>query len=108
MSIRSTILAGCAALTLLALLLGAYAQRTERELGQLAFRIYDEAFMGVSYLRSAQVGFASLTQAAPLDKVEPEALQGVLDDLAVARDRAMSAEGRDAAQHLGDAVNAAV
>jgi hypothetical protein len=56
MSIRSKILSGCALLTLLTWLLGAYGQMTERDLGKLALNIYDDAFMGVSYLRSAQVG----------------------------------------------------
>ncbi len=107
MSIRSKILSGCAALTLLACLLGAYAQRAERDLGSLAFRIYDDAFMGVSYLRSAQVGFAALTAAAHHGPVDPDAITAVLDDLTVARERAMSVEGRAAAEQLGVAVKLA-
>jgi hypothetical protein len=70
-TIRSKILAGCLALTALtgflgavAVLaereLGAVAVLAERELGALALGIYDDAFMSVSYLRSAQVGFAKL------------------------------------------------
>ena len=108
MSIRSKILSGCAALTLLACLLGAYAQKAERDLGSLAFRIYDDAFMGVSYLRSAQVGFAALAASAHRGPVQPDAVAAVLDDLSVARDRAMSAEGRDAADQLATAVKSAV
>ena len=108
MSIRSKILCGCAALTLLACLLGAYAQKAERDLGSLALRIYDDAFMGVSYLRSAQVEFAALAASASRGPVQPEAVGGVLDDLAVARDRAMSSEGRDAADHLATAVGSAM
>ena len=107
MSIRSKILAGCAALTLLACLLGAYAQKAERELGALAFRIYDDAFMGVSYLRSAQVEFAALAASARNGPVSPDAVGAVLSDLGVARDRAMSPEGRDAAVRLAVAVKAA-
>ncbi len=107
MSIRSKILSGCAALTLLACLLGAYAQKAERDLGSLAFRIYDDAFMGVSYLRSAQVGFAALAAAAHHGPVDPDAITAVLDDLTVARERAMSAEGRAAAEQLGVAVKRA-
>ena len=108
MSIRSKILCGCAGLTLLAWLLGAYAQRAERDLGALALRIYDQAFMGVSYLRSAQVGFASLTQSPRHASSDTAAVAAVLDDLAVARDRAMSPEGREAAAGLGKAVKSAV
>lgn len=107
MSIRSKILAGCAALTVLAWLLGAYAQRAERELGSLALSIYDDAFMGVSYLRSAQVGFVTLTYSTRSGTVEPGAVTAILDDLAVAADRAMSAEGRDAAESLANAVKSA-
>ena len=77
MSIRLRILAGCLALTGLTGILGAYAQQAERELGALALRIYDEAFMGVSYLRSAQVGFASLVSAAQNGKLQPDAVSAV-------------------------------
>ncbi len=106
MSIRSKILAGCMALTLLTALLGGYAQKAERELGALAFRIYDEAFMGVSYLRSAQVGFAALAASGHQGTLAPDAAAGVLDDLSVARDRAMSPEGRAAAESLDSSVAA--
>ena len=108
MSIRSKILFGCAALTLLAVGLGAYAQKAERDLGSLALRIYDDAFMGVSYLRSAQVGFAALEASAHRGPLQPDAVEAVLDDLSVARDRAMSPEGRDTADRLGGAVTSAV
>ncbi len=108
MSIRIKILAGCAALTLLAGMLGAYAQRAERDLGSLALRIYDDAFMGVSYLRSAQVEFAELVQATAHGVPDPKVASEVLDDLAVARERAMSPAGRDAADALGRSVASAV
>ena len=106
MSIRYKILSGCALLTLLTWLLGAYGQRTERDLGTLALRIYDDAFMGVSYLRSAQVGFATMAQAVREGRTDPAAVSGVLDDLAVARDRAMSPEGRKAAENLAKSIAA--
>ena len=108
MSIRFKILSGCAALTLLACLLGAYAQKAERDLGSLALRIYDDAFMGVSYLRSAQIELAALAASVHRGPVQPDAVAGVLDDLSVARDRAMSAEGRAAADQLGTAVKSAL
>jgi methyl-accepting chemotaxis protein len=94
MSIRSKILAGFLALTMLTALLGGFGQVAERELGALALRIYDDAFMAVSYLRSAQVEFAGL--AASLHGTPPEAgaTRAVLDDLDVARERAMSQAGR--------------
>jgi diguanylate cyclase (GGDEF)-like protein len=104
MSIRSKILAGCLALTALTGILGLYSLRAERELGELALRIYDDAFMGVSYLRSAQVGFALLDMSTRQGTLQPEAVEGILDDLQVAQDRAMSAEGRAVARGLGEAV----
>jgi diguanylate cyclase (GGDEF)-like protein len=100
MSIRSKILAGCLALTLLTGLLGAFAQVAERQLGSLALHIYDDAFMGVSYLRSAQVGFAELAADAPAGTLATKKVGEVLDDLAVARDRAMSPAGREQAEAL--------
>ena len=107
MSILSKILSGCVALTLLTCLLGVYALRSERELGSLALHIYDDAFMGVSYLRSAQVGFAFLVQSKRSGSAEPGVVTSVLEDLVVARDRAMSAEGRRLAESLGNAVRSA-
>jgi len=106
MSIRLKILSGCAVLTLLTWLLGAYGQRAQSELGTLALKIYDDAFMGVSYLRSAQIGFAGLAEASRRGPIPPDAVAGVLDDLSVARDRAMSPQGREAATSLSAAVAA--
>ncbi len=100
-SIRSKILAGCLTLTALTGTLGLYQRRAEHQLGDLALRIYDDAFMGVSYLRSAQVRFALLAGAG---HASASAVSDVLDDLKVARDRAMSPEGRKAAEDLGRSV----
>jgi diguanylate cyclase (GGDEF)-like protein len=98
MTIRAKILAGCLALTLLTGLLGLYTQDAERRLGAVATDIYDNAFMAVSYLRSAEVAFARISA----DAQEPgwsaeaaaEAEQDMLSDLDVVRDRAMSPAGR--------------
>jgi hypothetical protein len=62
MSIRFKILFGCLSLTLITIGMGGFTQRSQQELGTIATRIYDEAFMAVSYLREAQNEFA----AAPL------------------------------------------
>lgn len=105
MTIRLKILAGCLALTVLTGLLGAYAQRAERELGALALQIYDDAFMGVSYLRSAQAGFATLANSRSTD-ADAEALAAIIDDLAIARQRAMSPAGQGAAEGLSIAIGA--
>jgi diguanylate cyclase (GGDEF)-like protein len=100
-SIGTKILAGCLTLTALTGTLGLYERHAEHQLGDLALRIYDDAFMGVSYLRSAQVRFAMLAGAGP---PSPQAVGDVLGDLKVARDRAMSPEGRQAAENLARAV----
>ncbi len=93
MRIRHKILSGCLALTLLTALLGANAWRAEQKLGVLALGIYDDAFMAVSYLRAAEVGFAAIAVPARASERD-EAVQDVLDDLDVVIERAMSPEGR--------------
>jgi methyl-accepting chemotaxis protein len=128
MSIRIKILLGCLGLTLLTALFGIFTQATERNLGDLAVRIYDEAFMAVSYLRSAQNGFSEAAvkyralieadheqapKAAVADAATgtPEtyetlaaALATVLEDMEVAKTRAMSEEGRRASTALSDEI----
>jgi diguanylate cyclase (GGDEF)-like protein len=103
-SIRTTILVGCLTLTGLTGGLGLYERASEHRLGDLALRIYDDAFMGVSYLRSAQVHFALLADSLRAGHAPPNGVADVLDDLKVARDRAMSPQGREAAEHLSHSV----
>src|ERR1700712_464417 len=102
MSIRSKILTGCLALTLLTGLLGWFAQTAERRLGALALDIYDNAFMSVSYLREAQIDFSRIAaRQAGLSRAASAATeQELLDDLDLVRDRAMSAAGRQQAEQL--------
>ncbi len=106
MSIRSKILAGFLALTALTGLLGGFAQVGERALGALALRIYDDAFMAVSYLRSAQIEFAGLAVRLPTARPTTDAMRAVLDDLDVARERAMSQAGRAEIEALQEHVAA--
>ncbi len=106
MSVRLKILLGCFAMTLVTVLLGLFSRESEKELGGLGLRIYDEAFMAVSYMRSAQYGFAELAaqyrkQSASKEELA-DALTLILEDLEVARDRAMSEQGRAASQALRD------
>jgi diguanylate cyclase (GGDEF)-like protein len=104
MTIRNRILAGCLALTLLSALLGGCAQIAERRLGRLALDIYDNAFMAVSYLRAAQLGFATLA-SLPVRRAPTAAeSQDLLDDLDIAVQRAMSPRGREQAAMLRLAV----
>jgi len=99
MSIRAKILMSCLALTMLTAALGAYSQLAQQQLAGLATTIYDDAFMGVSYLRSAQVHFGDLSRQAGSRQtgqavLDQPAVADILDDLKVASERAMSAEGK--------------
>ena len=94
MSIRARILMGCLALTMLTAALGAYSQLAQQQLAGLATTIYDDAFMGVSYLRSAQVHFSDLSCKTGLTALDQSAVAVILDDLGVASERAMSVQGR--------------
>jgi len=104
MTLRVKILAGCFALAFLTGLLGLYTQQAERRLGKLAIDIYDNAFMSVSYLRSAEVAFARLSAQAHEPGWSPaaaaDAEQEMLSDLDVVRERAMSAAARAQAAAL--------
>jgi signal transduction histidine kinase/DNA-binding response OmpR family regulator len=104
MTSRVKILAGCFALALLTGLLGLYTQDAERHLGKLAIDIYDNAFMAVSYLRSAEVGFARLSSQSREPGWSPAGAKpaelDMLGDLDVVRDRAMSTLGRAQAIEL--------
>lgn len=116
MSIRLKIFLGCLALTAVTVLLGSFTREAQKELGSIATRIYDDAFLAVSYLHSAQ---NSLTKAelayykdhaTPIEQATPRignaetnlvaTVPDILQDLIVAQDRAMSSEGRRAIQNL--------
>jgi diguanylate cyclase (GGDEF)-like protein len=94
LSIRARILVGCLALSMLTVALGVYAHLTQLQIAQLATSIYDDAFMGLSFLRSAQVEFAGLVHSSNHTAPEPASIAAVLDDLRVVSERAMSAVGR--------------
>ncbi len=103
-AIRSRVLVSCLALTLLTVMLGAYSQIAQRQLADLAIRIYDDAFMSVSYLRAAQLGFTDLAHQVP---DSGSSLSSVTDDLDVAGARAMSDTGRQAVARLREHVSTA-
>ncbi len=107
MSIRFKLLAGCLSLTLMTVGIGLYLQRSQHEIGTLATRIYDEALMSISYLRSAQNGLMELAVAGAradrgndgtlaaesrraLHEQTQVAIPIILGDLEVARERTMS------------------
>ncbi len=98
MPIRLKILLGCVALVLMTVGQGLYSRSTEQQLGALSVTLYDDAFLAMSYLRSAQ---NDLLVAATLpDAQAADHLHEALESITVAESRAMSAPGRKAAAAL--------
>ena len=109
MSIRVKILLACLSLTAITIAFGLLAKASQAELGNLAFRLYDEAFMSMSYLRSAQNNVLSVTHGLTVPNAGnrpaiEERLDSALSDLQVAHDRALSLQGADAATWLQEQV----
>jgi diguanylate cyclase (GGDEF)-like protein len=115
MSIRFKILIGCLSLTFVTVLLGGFTQYSQREVGALGIRIYDQALLAASYLRASQNGLivmrAEVAQSELRRQFDPsevedprrivsDALPAILEDLRVAQDRAMSSEGKEASLRL--------
>lgn len=89
-------------------------------MGTIAARIYDDAFMAVSYLRAAQNGLMTLSvdyadldaavaagDGPPADEVHAvlaDVIPVILSDLEVARDRVMSPAGERATAELHDLI----
>ena len=94
MSIRLKLAAAFAAVVLNLCLFGGFAELQVLRLGHLAAGVYDHAFMGMSYVDQAQRDFLRLAasyqgagDAARLARFQ-DSLQGVLDRLDVAIERA--------------------
>ena len=104
MSIAKKILLGCLSLTLVTIVFGVLARGAQAELGAIAFKIYDEAFMSMSYLRSAQNTLVRLSRDLALGHTDPatfaKRIASTEGDLKVAHDRAMSAQGEQASSEL--------
>ena len=100
MPIRLKILLGALALTMMTAMFGLYSWSAEQRLRTLSFRLYDDAFMAMSYLRAAQNDLL-----AAGDVLSPATAEDMAGNLAIVRDRAMSERGRQAAvdllAHLG-------
>jgi len=108
-SIRLKILMGCLCLTFITVSLGLYMQVAQRQLGHVATQIYDDTVMAISYLRSAQNGLGPIerellrTSAKGGDRPNvKQLLQDVAGDLQVAKSRAMSPAGKEAADIVSD------
>ncbi len=94
--IRLKILLGALALTMVTGAFGLYSRSAEQRLATISLRLYDNAFMAMSYLREAQ----SDTLAAGANKLAPAAVPDIVGNLEIARDRALSDRGRQAAAGL--------
>ncbi len=109
MSIRLKIFLACLSLTAITIAFGLLARASQAELGGLAFRLYDDAFMSMSYLRSAQNELLAVSGdlVAPTAESQPviaDKIETALSDLQVAHDRALSPQGAEAAAWLQEQV----
>ncbi|KAB0679971.1 putative bifunctional diguanylate cyclase/phosphodiesterase [Aureimonas leprariae] len=109
MPIRLKILLGCLCLTTLTIFVGVLAQSSQREIGELAGRLYDNSLVSTGALRSAQGGVmklkaqvdadASGSEGEPLAKPLTErvdaALSAVEADLTIASNGSISEAGRN-------------
>ncbi len=101
MSIRMKLLLGCFAMLCVTIGLGLYERQQGAALGRLAVNVYEQSLMGVSYARSAQVGYIRLEA-----RKAGMTAKDVLDDLDVAIERIGSATTREMAIALRKAIAA--
>ena len=105
MPIRSVLLLCCLSMALLTGTVGLFDRWTEQRIGHLAATIFDEAFLAMSYLRSAENGFVHaadgcLRPAPNSCAVEARQIPDILANLQIAEERAASPQGRAAAAAL--------
>ena len=85
--------------------LGVFDRSSEQQVSTLSASIFDKAFLGADYLRSAQLGFVrgsarcSATNQAGCAALN-DALPDILGNLTVAHDRALSPQARGATAEL--------
>src|SRR3569623_1057279 len=101
MTIRFKILLACFALVANTGSLGTFAWFQERELGALATGIYDNAVVGVSYAQKAHTDFVRVASDAAIgNPLSRQALEPVLQEFDVARERAITPVGRAFAKQI--------
>jgi methyl-accepting chemotaxis protein len=84
--IRFKILFACLALTSITVAFGLFALQGQRELGTLASKIYDEAVMSISFVRSAETKFVELRGQLALAAQK----RAAVEDAAAARAAALA------------------
>jgi len=110
MPIRLKILLACVALTAVTVLMGSFSHRAQRQLGIVAVSLYDDTFLAMSYLRSAESKLVR-AEARHLDDLAlrdhqaaaalfTATLADIKADLEVATQRAMSEAGKLASERL--------
>ena len=106
MSIRTKILIACLSLTAVTIAFGVVTRSAQSKMGSLAVRLYDEAFMSMSYLRSAQNTMLTVSRSVAIGEVDARDLSehfaDAVGDLEIARQRALSPDGERAAAWLHD------
>ncbi len=104
MTIRSALLMACVSMAMLTGIVGLFDRWTEQRIGRLTSTIFDEAFMAMSYLRSAQNGFLHATAGclgtSPACALNEGQFPDIFANLKIAQDRAPSPQGRAAASAL--------
>ena len=110
MSIRTRIFLACLGLTAVTLVFGVVSRSAQTQLAQIAVRLYDEAFMSMSYLRSAQNSLLIVSRDVAAGNTNPahvgDRLDNAVGDIGVAVDRALSPKGQQAASALRDRLRA--
>src|SRR5262245_40672814 len=99
MPIRIKILIGCLGFLAVMITLGLFMREQEQQIEQHALDVYDNALIGVSYVRKVQTDFVRLAASQPktAKRLTPEGLKQIdalLSDLDIATERAISKRGR--------------
>jgi hypothetical protein len=106
MPIRLKILLGCLGFLAVTVVLGLYLRDQEFRLGQLSMDVYDNALIGVSYVRKVQTDFVRLAAderaaASPFATTKARArLDDLLADIEIVKERAISDKGRKDADEI--------
>jgi signal transduction histidine kinase/CheY-like chemotaxis protein len=106
MPIRIKILIGCLGFLAVTISLGLFLREQENRLGLLSMEVYDNALIGVSYVRKVQTEFVRMagTERDATDPFTSAASQAQLNDLLgnfdVAIERAISSKGKTKAREI--------
>ncbi len=105
MPIRFKILIACLGFLVVTIALGLFLREQQNRLGLLSMEVYDNALIGVSYVRKVQTNFVRLVAAersgiAPGQAESRARFDDLLADLDVAIERAISDKGGTAARKI--------